>query len=151
MVDKSVNNFTNEVDDDTMSSVYNAWRKNLKSKRFIFERIGIEYFSYSFFYYSSFSLLYFICVCSSSSSTFTNFIHSIQNFFHSWIFLFILMHGLWIGIDKSNQNKMNSIWLDVYVWRALLNTSKYTQKMLILQKKIICWNQCWKRIYFVGN
>ena len=28
MVDKSVNNFTNEVDDDTMSSVYNAWRKN---------------------------------------------------------------------------------------------------------------------------
>lgn len=28
MVDKSVNNFNNEVDDDTMSSVYNAWRKN---------------------------------------------------------------------------------------------------------------------------
>lgn len=33
MVDnKSVNNFNNEVDDDTMSSVYNAWRKNQKNK-----------------------------------------------------------------------------------------------------------------------
>lgn len=26
-MEKSVNNFNNEIDDDTMSSVYNAWRK----------------------------------------------------------------------------------------------------------------------------
>ena len=72
--------------------------------------------------------------------------------FFSFMDFFVRMHGLWIGIDKSNQNKMNSIWLHVYVWRALLYTSKYTEKKNCFDTKKIVGSSSellsWKRILF---